>query len=121
MIEFRRNPRLYKEQAIETRPLRPLPVTPVKQKKSVLSRSLYPVIMLAAYGLMFYFNQSSPTLLIFPLIMLIPALVVPAIDDRQNWKDTMEAYTAEMASYYAYLEELDLELCKRLKTGRLVE
>ena len=110
MIEFRRNPRLYKEQAIETRPLRPLPVTPVKQKKSVLSRALYPVIMLAAYGLMFYFNQSSPTLLIFPLIMLIPALVVPAIDDRQNWKETMEAYTAEMASYYAYLEELDLEL-----------
>ena len=52
MMEFRRNPRLYNDQINEVRPLRPLPVTPVKQKRSVISRALYPLIMVAAYGLM---------------------------------------------------------------------
>lgn len=49
-MEFRRNPRLYNDQINEVRPLRPLPVTPVKQKRSVISRALYPLIMVAAYG-----------------------------------------------------------------------
>ena len=111
-MKFRRNPRLYKEQTIEIRQLRPLPVTPVKQKKSVLSRALYPVIMVAAYGLMYYFNQTSPTMLLFPLIMLIPALVVPAIDDRQNWKEAMAAYNAEIDAYNEYLDELDSEFSR---------
>lgn len=108
-MEFRRNPRLYNEQTIEKRPLRPLPVTPVKQKKSVISRALYPAIMVAAYGLMYYFNQTSPTMLVLPLIMLIPALVVPAIEDRQNWKEAMTVYKAEINAYNEYLDALDLE------------
>lgn len=108
-MEFRRNPRLYNEQVIETRPLRPLPVTPVKQKHSILSRALYPVVMVAAYGLMYFFNQTSPTMLLFPLIMLIPALVVPAIEDRQNWKEALAVYQAEIVAYNSYLDELDKE------------
>lgn len=111
-MEFRRNPRLYNEQTIEIRPLRALPVTPVKQKKSVLNRALYPVIMVAAYGLMYFFNQTSPTMLLFPLIMLIPALVVPAIEDRQNWKEAMTAYNAEVVAYNEYLNRLDLEFAQ---------
>lgn len=108
-MEFRRNPRLYNEQVIENRPLRPLPITPVKQKKSIISRALYPLIMVAAYGLMYYFNQTSPTMLLFPLIMLIPALVVPAIEDRQNWKEAMDVYNSEIVAYNEYLDGLDEE------------
>lgn len=111
-MEFRRNPRLYNEQVIEIRPLRPLPVTPVKQKTSVLSRVLYPIIMVVTYGLMYFFNQSSPTMLLFPLIMLIPALVVPAIEDGQNWKEAMAAYNAEVVAYNEYLNGLDLEFAQ---------
>lgn len=37
MMEFRRNPRLYNDQINEVRPLRPLPVTPVKQKDQLLA------------------------------------------------------------------------------------
>jgi len=111
-MEFRRNPRLYNEQTIEIRPLRVLPITPVKQKKSVISRALYPVIMVAAYGLIYFFNQTSPTMLLFPLIMLIPALVVPAIEDRQNWKEAMTAYNAEVVAYNEYLNGLDLEFAQ---------
>lgn len=109
MMEFRRNPRLYNDQINEVRPLRPLPVTPVKQKRSVISRALYPLIMVAAYGLMYYFNQTSLTMLLFPVIMLIPALVVPAIEDRQNWKEAMDVYNAEIIAYNEYLDALDLE------------
>ena len=108
-MEFRRNPRLYNKQIVEKRSLRPLPVTPVKQKKSFISRALYPVVMIATYGLMFYFNQTSPTMLLFPLIMLIPALVVPAIEDRQNWKEAMTVYNDEIIAYNEYLDALDLE------------
>lgn len=110
MMEFRRNPRLYNEQVYEKRMLRPLPVTPVKQKKSVISRALYPLIMVAAYGLMYYFNQTSLTMLMFPLIMLVPALIVPALEDRQNWKEAMAAYKSEIIAYNEYLDDLDLEL-----------
>ena len=65
--------------------------------------------MVAAYGLMYYFNQTSLTMLLFPVIMLIPALVVPAIEDRQNWKEAMDVYNAEIIAYNEYLDALDLE------------
>ncbi len=68
--------------------------------------------MVAAYGLMYFFNQTSPTMLLFPLIMLIPALVVPAIEDRQNWKEAMTAYNAEVVAYNEYLNGLDLEFAQ---------
>ena len=111
-MEFRRNPRLYKEQTIEIRSLRPLPITPIKQKKSIFSRALYPIIMVVAYGLMYYFNQTSPTMLLFPLIMLIPALVIPVIDDRQNWKEAMAVYNAEIEAYNKYLDDIDSEFAQ---------
>ena len=63
-------------------------------------------------GLMYFFNQTSPTMLLFPLIMLIPALVVPAIEDRQNWKEAMTAYNAEVVAYNEYLNGLDLEFAQ---------
>lgn len=48
-------------------------------------------------------------MLLFPVIMLIPALVVPAIEDRQNWKEAMDVYNAEIIAYNEYLDALDLE------------
>ncbi len=45
-MEFRRNPRLYNEQTIEIRPLRVLPVTPVKQKNLLLAGHCIPLLWL---------------------------------------------------------------------------
>lgn len=119
LMEFRRNPRLFKEQICEKRTLRPLPVTPIRQKKSIFSRAVYPLVMVATYGLMYCFNQTSPAMLVLPLIMLIPALIVPALDDKQNWKEAMAVYESEIIAYDEYLDSLYLEFEQIKQTCQL--
>lgn len=114
-MDFRRNPRLYKERTVEIRQLRHLPVAPVKEKRTFISRALYPIIMVAAYGLMFALNQTSPLMLMFPLIMLVPALLVPAIDDKHNWDKAIKKYENEVTIYNQYLDNLEIEL-EQVKT-----
>lgn len=106
-MKFRRNPRLFESIQPEIWKLRPLPVTPIKQKRSPLSQLIYPLVMVLAYGAMYYFNQTSPMMLMFPLIMLVPALLVPWIDARENWKIAKENYKEEIEAYNAYLDDLE--------------
>ena len=88
-------------------------IAPVKHKKSILSKILYPVIMLMAYILMFAFNQTSPLMLMFPAIMIVPALLIPWLDERSSWKELKDKYNKEIKEYNGYLDTLIKELESR--------
>lgn len=109
-MEFRRNPRLYEPIQTEVWKLKPLPVTPVRQRRSRISQWIYPLLMVIAYGAMYYFNQTSPMMLMFPLIMLVPALLVPWLDGRDDWKNACANYEDELKAYNAYLDNLEQQL-----------
>ena len=112
-MEFRRNPRLYEARHSEIWRLRPLPVTPVKQKKSLLSQLIYPLVMVISYGAMYFLNQTSPAMLMFPLIMLVPALLIPLIDGKENWKIAQANYKEEIKAYNTYLDNLVQQLISK--------
>lgn len=112
-MKYRRTPRIYEAFEKQTIQVKPLPIPPAKHKSSWLSRLLYPLIMIAAYGAMVKFGNYSPTFIIFPLIMLVPALILPLFDSKQASADTKEKHLADLREYDSYLDTLNLVLANQ--------